>query len=148
MLTSSLLTLALSQVSFSASTRSLSRKTRMRSFPVTSTLKFRAELSACHGRQVLRFPERVPRTLISEPVVITVAVAALAGAPQMVSWLTAQTIYAYRFRVRSLAFYEAYFRIGRPCPWAPHHRHHHPSYLVSMTRVNILEGNFGEKVPA
>lgn len=85
--------------------------------------------------------------LISEPVVITVAVAALAGV-RFPRWfmLTAQTIYAIGFAFALWLFYEAYFRIGALCPWCLLITVTTTLVFVSMTRVNILEGNFGEKV--
>jgi uncharacterized membrane protein len=85
--------------------------------------------------------------LISEPVVITVAVAALAGV-RFPRWfmLLAQTIYAIGFGFALWLFYEAYFVIGALCPWCLLITVTTTLVFVSMTRVNILEGNFGETI--
>lgn len=85
--------------------------------------------------------------LISEPVVITVAVAALAGV-RFPRWfmLLAQTIYAIGFGFALWLFYEAYFNIGALCPWCLLITVTTTLVFVSMTRVNILEGNFGENI--
>lgn len=84
--------------------------------------------------------------LIAEPVVITLAVAALGGVryPQ---WFlrTAQAVYAIGFLFALWLFYEAYFVIGALCPWCLTITVTTTLVFFSMTRVNILEGNFGAR---
>lgn len=82
--------------------------------------------------------------LICEPVVITLAVAALGGV-RFPRWfmLTAQAIYFIGFAFAYWLFYEAYFQIGALCPWCLLITVTTTLVFVSMTRVNILDGNFG-----
>lgn len=85
--------------------------------------------------------------LIAEPVVITIAVAALGGV-KFPKWfmLGAQAIYFIGFVFAYWLFYQAYFVIGALCPWCLLITVTTTLVFVSMTRVNILEGNFGNKV--
>lgn len=85
--------------------------------------------------------------LIAEPVVITLAVAALGGV-RFPRWfmLTAQAFYSIGFAFALWLFYEAYFRIGALCPWCLLITVTTTLVFASLTRVNVLEGNFGERV--
>ena len=82
--------------------------------------------------------------LISEPVVITLAVAALGGV-RFPRWfmLTAQGVYFIGFAFAYWLFYEAYFQIGALCPWCLLITVTTTLVFMSMTRVNILDNNFG-----
>lgn len=81
--------------------------------------------------------------LIAEPVVITLAVAALGGV-RFPRWfmLTAQAIYFIGFAFAYWLFYEAYFVIGALCPWCLLVTVTTTLVFFSMTRVNILDNNF------
>ncbi len=83
--------------------------------------------------------------LIAEPVVITVATAALGGV-RFPRWfmITAQAIYSIGFMFALWLFYEAYFVIGALCPWCLLITVTTTLVFTSMTRVNLLEGNLGE----
>lgn len=85
--------------------------------------------------------------LITEPVVITVAIAALSGV-QFPRWfmLTAQTFYTIGFVFAYWLFFQAYFVIGALCPWCLLITVTTTLVFFSMTRVNIMEGNFGTSV--
>lgn len=85
--------------------------------------------------------------LIAEPVVITLAVAALGGV-RFPRWfmLAAQTVYAIGFGFALWLFYQAYFHIGALCPWCLLITATTTLVFTSMTRVNILDGNFGPRV--
>lgn len=87
--------------------------------------------------------------LMAEPVVITIAVAALGGV-RFPRWfmLSAQAVYSIGFVFALWLFYEAYFDIQRLCPWCLLITVTTTLVFFSMTRVNILEGNFGERVRA
>ncbi len=82
--------------------------------------------------------------LIAEPVVITVAVAALGGV-RFPRWfmLTAQAIYTLGFLFAWWLFYQSYFVIGALCPWCLLITITTTLVFMSMSRVNILDGNFG-----
>ena len=81
--------------------------------------------------------------LIAEPVV-TVAVAALGGV-RFPRWfmLTAQAIYTLGFVFAWWLFYQSYFVIGALCPWCLLITVTTTLVFMSMSRVNILDGNFG-----
>jgi len=83
--------------------------------------------------------------LIAEPVVITVATAALGGV-RFPRWfmITAQAIYSIGFLFAYWLFYEAYFVIGALCPWCLLITVTTTLVFTSMTRVNLLDGNLGE----
>lgn len=85
--------------------------------------------------------------LMAEPVVITIAVAAIGGV-QFPRWfmVAAQTVYAIGFLFAWWLFYEAYFVIGALCPWCLLITVTTTLVFMSMTRVNVLEGNLGAKV--
>ncbi len=87
--------------------------------------------------------------LIAEAVVITLAVAALGGV-RFPRWfmLAAQAVYLIGFLFALWLFYEAYFVIGALCPWCLLITITTTLVFASMTRVNILDGNFGEAVRA
>jgi uncharacterized membrane protein len=80
--------------------------------------------------------------LIAEPVVITLAVAALGGV-RFPRWfmLTAQGIYTVGLLFAFWLFYEAYFVIGALCPWCLLVTVTTTLVFMSMTRINILQGN-------
>ena len=82
--------------------------------------------------------------LIAEPVVITIAVAALGGV-RFPKWfmLSAQVVYSIGLLFAYWLFYQAYFVIGAMCPWCMLITVTTTLVFASMTRVNILEGNFG-----
>ena len=82
--------------------------------------------------------------LIAEPVVITVAIAALGGV-RFPRWfmITAQAFYFIGFVFAYWLFYEAYFNIGALCPWCLLVTVTTTLVFVSMTRVNLLDNNFG-----
>jgi uncharacterized membrane protein len=85
--------------------------------------------------------------LIAEPVVITIAVAALGGV-RFPRWfmLSAQAVYFIGFAFAYWLFYEAYFVIGALCPWCLTITVTTTLVFFSMTRVNIMEGNLGERL--
>lgn len=85
--------------------------------------------------------------LIAEPVVITVAVAALGGV-RFPRWfmLSAQVVYSIGLAFAYWLFYQAYFVIGAMCPWCMLITITTTLVFASMTRVNILEGHFGASV--
>jgi len=82
--------------------------------------------------------------LIAEPVVITLAVAALGGV-RFPRWfmLAAQAVYTIGLAFAYWLFYQAYFVIGAMCPWCMLITVTTTLVFASMTRVNILEGNLG-----
>jgi uncharacterized membrane protein len=82
--------------------------------------------------------------LIAEPVVITIAVAALGGV-RFPRWfmLSAQVVYSIGLVFAYWLFYQAYFVIGAMCPWCLLITITTTLVFASMTRVNILEGNLG-----
>ncbi len=82
--------------------------------------------------------------LIAEPVVITIALASLAGVvfPRWfmnAAWIvyTAGLIFAYWL------LYQAYFNIGALCPWCLLVTVTTTMVFASMTRVNIYRNTFG-----
>lgn len=85
--------------------------------------------------------------LITEPIVITVAIACLSGV-RFPRWfmLTAQSFYAIGFVFAYWLFFQAYFVIGALCPWCLLITVTTTLVFFSMTRVNIMEGNFGGAV--
>ncbi|MDH3958653.1 MAG: vitamin K epoxide reductase family protein [Actinomycetota bacterium] len=84
--------------------------------------------------------------LIAEPVVITIAVAALGGV-RFPRWfmLSAQVVYSIGLAFAYWLFYQAYFVIGAMCPWCMLITITTTLVFASMTRVNILEGHFGAR---
>ncbi len=85
--------------------------------------------------------------LIAEPVVITISVAALGGV-RFPRWfmLSAQVVYSIGLAFAFWLFYQAYFVIGALCPWCLLITVTTTLVFASMTRINILEGNFGPRV--
>lgn len=85
--------------------------------------------------------------LITEPIVITVAIASLSGV-RFPRWfmLTAQGFYAIGFVFAYWLFFQAYFVIGALCPWCLLVTVTTTLVFFSMTRVNIMEGNFGSSI--
>ncbi|MEI6360716.1 MAG: vitamin K epoxide reductase family protein [Actinomycetes bacterium] len=82
--------------------------------------------------------------LIAEPVVITIAVAALGGV-RFPRWFmnAAQVVYLIGFLFAYWLFYQAYFVIGALCPWCLLITITTTTVFVSMLRVNILDNNLG-----
>ncbi len=85
--------------------------------------------------------------LIAEPVVITLATAALGGV-RFPRWfmLTAQAVYSIGFVFALWLFYQAYFVIGALCPWCLLITVTTTLVFTSMTRVNLLDGNLGVRL--
>ncbi len=85
--------------------------------------------------------------LIAEAVVITVAVAALGGV-KFPRWfmLTAQGFYAIGFVFAYWLFWQSFTVIGALCPWCLLITVTTTLVFFSLTRVNILDGNFGAGV--
>lgn len=92
---------------------------------------------------VLGFPNAF-LGLMTEPVVITLAVAALGGV-RFPRWfmLAAQAVYFIGFVFAYWLFYQAYFDIGALCPWCLLITATTTLVFVSMTRINLLDNNFG-----
>jgi uncharacterized membrane protein len=88
--------------------------------------------------------------LISEPVVITVAIAALGGVV-FPRWfmVTAQAFYSIGFAFAYWLFFQSFFVIGALCPWCLTITVTTTLVFFSITRVNILNGNlrFGRATP-
>ncbi len=82
--------------------------------------------------------------LLTEPVVITVAVASLGGV-HFPRWFmrTAQVGYTIGLLFAYWLFYQAYFEIGALCPWCLLITVTTTLVFMSLTRVNILEGHLG-----
>ena len=81
--------------------------------------------------------------LIAEPVVITLAIAALGGSRFRRGFLlTAQAIYAIGLAFAYWLFYQSYFHIGALCPWCLVVTFTTTTVFMTMTRINILDGNF------
>lgn len=82
--------------------------------------------------------------LIAEPVVITIAVAALGGV-RFPRWfmVAAQCVYSIGLAFAYWLFYQAYFHIHALCPWCLLITVTTTLVFFSMTRVNIMEGNLG-----
>jgi uncharacterized membrane protein len=89
--------------------------------------------------------------LITEPVVITLAIAALGGV-RFPRWfmLTAQGFYAIGFGFAYWLFFQSYFVIGALCPWCLTITVTTTLVFFSITRVNILDSNlrFGRATSA
>ena len=80
--------------------------------------------------------------LIAEPVVITLAIAALLGVVFPRGFMiSAQVIYTIGLLFAYWLFYEAYFVIGALCPWCLVVTVTTTLVFASMTRVNLLDGN-------
>lgn len=85
--------------------------------------------------------------LIAEPVVITIAVAALGGV-RFPRWfmVAAQCVYSIGLAFAYWLFYQAYFHIHALCPWCLLITVTTTLVFFSMTRVNIMEGNLGAEL--
>jgi len=96
--------------------------------------------------EVLGFPNAF-LGLIAEAVVITVAVAALGGV-KFPRWfmLAAQCVYAIGFVFAYWLFWQSFSVIGALCPWCLLITVTMTLVFFSLTRVNILDGNFGAGV--
>ena len=79
--------------------------------------------------------------------VITIAVAGLARVA-FPRWfmVSAQAVYTMGVVFAYWLFYEAYFAIGALCPWCLLITVTTTLVFMSMTRVNILDGNFGSGI--
>ena len=90
---------------------------------------------------VLGFPNAF-LGLVSEPVVITVAVAGLAGV-RFPRWfmLTAQAFYLIGFAFAYWLFQQAMFDIGALCPWCMLVTVATTFVFFELTRINVLDGN-------
>ena len=82
--------------------------------------------------------------LIAEPIVITVAVASIAGVV-FPRWFmnAAQLMYTVGLLFAYWLLYEAYFNIGALCPWCLLVTVTTTMVFASMTRVNIYRNTFG-----
>ena len=81
--------------------------------------------------------------LMAEPVVITLAIAALGGSRFRRGFLlTAQGIYVIGFGFAYWLFYQSYFHIGALCPWCLLVTFTTTTVFMTMTRINILDNNF------
>ncbi len=80
--------------------------------------------------------------LIAEPVVITLAVAALGGV-RFPRWfmLSAQAVYFIGFAFAYWLFVQSFFVIGALCPWCLTITVTTTLVFASITRVNLLDGN-------
>lgn len=83
--------------------------------------------------------------LIAEPIVITVALAALGGV-RFPRWfmISAQVGYSIGLVFAYWLFFEAYFVIGALCPWCLLVTATTTLVFFSLTRVNIMEGHLGK----
>jgi uncharacterized membrane protein len=90
---------------------------------------------------VLGFPNAY-LGLIAEPVVITLAVAALGGV-RFPRWfmLAAQAVYFIGFAFAYWLFFQSFFVIGALCPWCLTITVTTTLVFASMTRINLLDGN-------
>ena len=81
--------------------------------------------------------------LIAEPVVITIAVAALGGSFFRRGFLlSAQAVYTIGLAFAYWLFYQSYFNIGALCPWCLLVTFTTTTVFMTMTRINILDNNF------
>jgi len=86
--------------------------------------------------------------LIAEPIVITLAVASIAGV-SFPRWFmnAAQVMYTVGLLFAYWLLYEAYFHIGALCPWCLLVTVTTTMVFASMTRVNIYRNTFGLSEP-
>ncbi len=80
--------------------------------------------------------------LVSEPVVLTLAVAGLAGV-RFPRWmmLAAQVGYTLGLALAYWLLFQAVFHIGAVCPWCLLVTVATTFVFVEMTRINVLQGN-------
>lgn len=85
--------------------------------------------------------------LMAEPVVITVAVALLGWGGRVLfpRWfmVTAQGVYSIGLVFAFWLFHQSYYEIGALCPWCLTVTATTLLVWMSLTRINLLEGNFG-----
>ena len=85
--------------------------------------------------------------LMAEPVVITVAVALLGWGGRVLfpRWfmVSAQVVYSIGLVLAFWLFHQSYFEIGALCPWCLTVTATTLLVWMSLTRINLLEGNFG-----
>lgn len=109
---------------------------------VSATLNC-GKVAASWQSQVLGFPNAF-LGLMFEPMVITVAIAALGGTIFRKGYLlTAQAIYVIAIAFAYWLFYQSYTNIGALCPWCLLVTFTTTTVFMTMTRINILENNFG-----
>jgi uncharacterized membrane protein len=84
--------------------------------------------------------------LIAEPIILTIAVASLARV-KFPRWfmLAAQAVSAIGFAFAYWLFTQSYFVIGSLCPWCLTVTVTTTLIFLAFTRINILDGNFGDK---
>lgn len=84
--------------------------------------------------------------LIAEPIILTIAVASLAGV-KFPRWfmLAAQAVSAIGFAFAYWLFSQSYFVIGALCPWCLTVTVTTTLIFLAFTRMNLLDGNFGHK---
>jgi len=85
--------------------------------------------------------------LMAEPIIITIAVAALSGV-RFPRWfmLAAQAVSAVGFFFAYWLFTQSYFVIGALCPWCLTVTVTTTLIFLAFTRVNLLDGNFGARL--
>ncbi len=85
--------------------------------------------------------------LVAEPVVITLAVSILAwrGRVLFPRWfmVTAQAVYSIGLILAFWLFHQSYFEIGALCPWCLTVTATTLLVWMSLTRINVLQGNLG-----
>lgn len=84
--------------------------------------------------------------LMAEPVILTIATAALAGV-RFPRWfmVAAQGVSGIGFFFAYWLFHQSYFVIGSLCPWCLTVTVTTTLIFVAFTRMNLLEGNFGKR---
>jgi len=82
--------------------------------------------------------------LMAEPVVITIAVIGLSRT-RLPRWimLGAQGVYLIGFGFAYWLFFQSYFVIGALCPWCLTVTVATTVVLFSITRINLMDNNFG-----
>ncbi len=82
--------------------------------------------------------------LMAEPVVITIAVAAIGGV-RFPRWfmISAQAVYLAGLLFAYWLFYQSFFVIGALCPWCLLVTVTTTFVFASLLRVNLLDNNFG-----
>ena len=109
---------------------------------VSATLNC-GKVAASWQSQVLGFPNAF-LGLMFEPMVITVAIAALGGTIFRKGYLlTAQAIYIIAIGFAYWLFYQSFTQIGALCPWCLLVTFTTTTVFMTMTRINILDNNFG-----
>lgn len=85
--------------------------------------------------------------LMAEPVIIAIAAASFAGV-KFPRWfmLAAHAVSAIGFGFAYWLFTQSYFVIGALCPWCLTVTVTTTLIFLAFTRVNMLEGNFGQRM--